>query len=55
MKIVFDDERQRDQFVYMFAHYDRCPEYFGLQPKKECGAVGCRECWIHALEMEVKK
>lgn len=51
MKIVFDNEVQKERLKALLADSDYCPSSFGLKDEKECCPLkNCGECWRNALE-----
>lgn len=58
MKIIFDSETQKDRVLNILANEnnDYCPENVGLIDMfDECCSPPktCKECWTHAIEIEV--
>lgn len=58
MKIIFDSEEQKKDFIQEFADLFSCPREFELDDYFEvnvCNCQGCAKCWENAIECEVKK
>lgn len=56
MKIIFDNKKQKKEFMKALACSASCPGHFGI--KEECEEVsehGCVKCWKNAIETEVKE
>lgn len=54
MKIIFDSEEQRNDFVELLGNTNVCPSAInGLT--ESCGSceAQCEPCWEKAIEMEV--
>lgn len=49
MKIIFDNEEQKNKFIFMTKV---CPSEFGLE--EHCSNTKCDECWEKAAELEVE-
>lgn len=58
MKIIFDSEEQKEDFITNMAHHHiPCPSYYGLSESYPpmCKYDTCKECWKNALYIEVKE
>ena len=65
MKIIFDNEEQKDRFFEMIVRSDYCPEstpLFELHNHEKCTCddldeeCSCKECWENSgIEIEIKE
>ena len=65
MKIIFDNEKQKDRFFEMIVRSDYCPEstpLFELHNHAKCPGndfdeeCSCKECWENSgIEIEIVK
>lgn len=64
MKIIFDSEKQKKDFIEKIANELVCPMYLGIDGK--CNQIvdgkyvldnigGCKKCWEIAIECEINK
>ena len=57
MKIIFDSEKQKKDFIQELADFCSCPRQFSLDECcdwKNYNATECLKCWENAIECEVK-
>ena len=56
MKIIFDNEAQKELFISMLGSLTYCPSWMGLEDKAGItGCDNCTVCWEEAFEMEVRE
>ena len=54
MKIVFDSEEQKEDFIFAMQTSAFCPKELQLKDDAEaCKTADCSTCWLNAIEMEV--
>lgn len=60
MKIIFDNEEQKEAIIKVLSNAPLCPSNIGLPDEDDynvCfgGSDNCKRCWEKAVEMEVKE
>lgn len=53
MKIIFDNEEQKEKFIFHIAKTSFCPDEVLIDKDLHCN--DCKSCWENAVEMEVKE
>lgn len=56
MKIIFDSEEQKKQFIEALGRSASCPGHFGMEEGCTRGdEYQCEKCWENAVETEVRE